>query len=346
MMGIYKQVIIIPAYQPSDKLIVLVEQLTEVFENIIVVDDGSGEEYGSIFEKIENNRCILLRHAVNQGKGRALKTAFNYCLNTPAFAEHGCITVDGDGQHTLSDIVSIAEELKKNQESVIFGYRRFDDKSIPFRSRMGNNISRVIYKWACGIDLKDTQTGLRGLPYSFLEDACAIEGERYEYETNMLISIKDCQYKIHEIPIETIYEDGNKESHFSPLRDSIKIYLVIIKYCLSSVVTVIMDYIIFAILLSAGISIVAGTYLSRVCAAVFNFSINRNVVFKYKGNILVQFIKYSGLVFVSGTISGFVIRYLAELTAIPVLLCKIIVETLLFFANYYIQSRYIFVKEK
>lgn len=341
----YEQVIVIPTYQPSNKLITLIDELIKHFSKIVVVDDGSGIEYSSLIQLASDKNCVVLKHAVNQGKGRALKTAFNYCLNTHGFAEKGCITVDGDGQHIISDIVRVADELETTNNAVIFGYRQFDDKTIPLRSRFGNNISRLVYKWACGIDLKDTQTGLRGIPYSYLEIACAVEGERYEYETNMLISIKDHGYGTIEIPIETIYEENNKESHFRPILDSVKIYFVIIKYSLSSIVSVVIDYIVFAGLMSVGVSILSGIYLSRICSSLVNFLINRNVVFKYRGNIIIQFLKYAGLVFLSGTVSGLAIKHISEYLGIAVLVCKIIVETILFFVNYYVQSRFIFIKE-
>lgn len=344
-----EQVIIIPSYQPSESLILFAKNLTDSFNKIIVVDDGSGWEYKDIFQEIENIAGItVLRHAMNQGKGRAIKTAFNYCLNCSNFCDRGgVITVDGDGQHVIEDIKNVAVVLSDSDEnSIVLGVRKFDKKHVPFRSRFGNNVSKVIYRYACGINVTDTQTGLRGFHYSQIPLMLSVEGERYEYETNMLISFKDHAFKIIEIPIQTIYEEGNKSSHFNPITDSIKIYRVVLKYSAASVLSLLIDYGMFVILVSWGISIIKATYIARACSSIANFLINRSVVFRNKGDIRFQFIKYILLAAASATVSGVVVNLLYSYVGIYPAACKIVVDTMLFFLNYYIQRTFVFTKEE
>lgn len=237
-----EQTIIIPAYKPSIGLIDLAENLASLFLEIIVVDDGSGAEYIDVFERIEEiDGCTLIKLCVNMGKGSALKTAFNYFLKSNR-SNVGVITVDADGQHKIEDIVNVADEMNLHPDDLILGCRSFDSANIPARSRFGNKVSCVVYRWLCGIKISDTQTGLRGIPLSFLPIACATKGERYEYETNMLIEANNEHIRFKEVQIETIYEDDNLSSHFNPIRDSINIYSVLIRYSLPSFVSVIIDY--------------------------------------------------------------------------------------------------------
>ncbi|WP_177197430.1 bifunctional glycosyltransferase family 2/GtrA family protein [Pseudobutyrivibrio sp. OR37] len=338
-----KELIVIPAYQPLESLVPLTEEIFEYFENVLVIDDGGKAEYAHIFKKLEEMGAIIITHAINQGKGRALKSAVNYCLLHPEIAEAGIITVDADGQHRPADIVRIADCMEAHPNDVVLGCRKFDTNNVPWKSRMGNGISRKVYKWACGINVSDTQTGLRGLPFSFLEIAAKCDGEKYEYETNMLLDIKSNGVGIQEVTIETVYENNNESSHFNPVRDSIRIYSIIIKYSFASLFSALIDYIVFIIAGACGAPIMIATYIARACSCLINFTLNKNVVFKGKGNTGAQLAKYLVLVVVSGTISGWAVTNLAALLPMvaPVII-KVPVEIILYLFNYTIQRAFIF----
>ena len=111
--------VIIPAYEPDEKMIRLLQTLQESgIERIVVVDDGSGNEYRNLFEQAKQLGAIVLTHAVNLGKGRALKTAFNEVLNRYPEAI-GAITADSDGQHTPACIQKCMEAMEKEPEKLI-----------------------------------------------------------------------------------------------------------------------------------------------------------------------------------------------------------------------------------
>lgn len=338
-----KELIVIPAYQPLESLVPLTEEILKYFENVLVIDDGGGDKYAYIFKKLEEMGAIIVTHAINQGKGRALKSAINYCLLNPDVAKAGIITVDADGQHRPADIVRIADCMEEHPEDVVLGCRKFDTDNVPWKSRMGNGISRKVYKWACGINVSDTQTGLRGLPFSFLQIAARCDGEKYEYETNMLLDIKNNGVGIQEVTIETVYENNNESSHFNPVMDSIRIYSIIIKYSFASLFSALIDYIVFIIAGACGAPIMLATYIARACSCLINFTLNKNIVFKGKGNTGTQLIKYLALVVVSGTISGWAVTHLAALLPMiaPVII-KIPVEIILYLFNYSVQRAFIF----
>ena len=337
--------IIIPAYKPSENILPFVRSLAEHFSQILVVNDGSGTEYDGVFSELCTiSEVVLLQHEINQGKGQALKTAFSYCL------EHkdveGVITVDADGQHLLVDILKIDAAMKEHPADLVMGCRQFDDKTIPARSRFGNNISRVVYRVLCGINVSDTQTGLRGLPFDFLQACMEAEGSRYEYETNMLIAAVKRHVKFYEVPITTVYEDNNSSSHFHPVLDSIRIYSRLIKYSLVSLLSVLVEFVLFTILVHGPLSIMLATYVARGCSCLFNFTLNRKVVFQKEGHLAVQFIKYLALVVLSGTLSGAFVTLLDHFISGIVVLLKMVVDTLLYFMNYYIQKKWVFASKK
>ncbi|SHJ49500.1 bifunctional glycosyltransferase family 2/GtrA family protein [Pseudobutyrivibrio xylanivorans] len=338
-----KQLIIIPAYQPLESLVPLTKDIFDYFENVLVIDDGGGEKYAHIFTQLKDMGAIIVTHAINQGKGRALKSAINYCLLNPEIAKAGVITVDADGQHRPADIVKVAEAMEQHPDDVVLGCREFDVDNVPWKSRMGNGISRKVYKWTCGIDVTDTQTGLRGLPYSFLEIAARCDGEKYEYETNMLLDIKTNKVNITEVTIQTVYENNNESSHFNPVRDSIRIYSIILKYSFASLFSALIDYIIFIIAHACGAKIMMATYIARACSCLINFTLNKNVVFQGKGNSAVQLAKYLVLVVISGTISGWSVTHLSALLPMvaPVII-KVPVEIILYLFNYTVQRTLIF----
>lgn len=220
-----KVVPIIPALNPDEKLIKLVNDLKKEFKDIIIVNDGS--ENNQIFNKIDE--CIILTHEVNKGKGEALKTAFNYYLDNLSSKYSGVITLDADGQHLPSDVISMSELLLKNNKFIL-GTRLFNTKSTPLRNKLGNRITSRVFKWLYKIYLKDTQTGLRAIPNRLVKSLIKVDGSRFEYELNVLIKLVKMKEEIVEYNIKTVYlKNSNKKSHFKVLRDSFKIYKTMFK---------------------------------------------------------------------------------------------------------------------
>ena len=214
-----KVAVAIPSLDPDEKLPALIDNLKAAgFETILVINDGSAPQYDPFFEQAAEKGCIVLKHAVNWGKGRALKTAFNYFLNELPGLE-GMVTVDSDGQHSVQDTIRCANQLLAHPQALILGCRNFKEQGIPLRSRFGNVLTCKVLKALCGVAVSDSQTGLRGFSRRVMLAFMQTKGERFEYETNMLIDTKEKEIPIREIPIETIYIENNATSHFNPLKD-------------------------------------------------------------------------------------------------------------------------------
>ncbi|MCR4717976.1 MAG: bifunctional glycosyltransferase family 2/GtrA family protein [Lachnospiraceae bacterium] len=350
--------LIIPSYEPDERLIELLKRLTNSgYDNIIIVNDGSSEEYSHFFEDAKNNyNCTVIRHFINLGKGRALKTAFNYCLSKDPDLI-GCVTADSDGQHTSSDIASVMEALIKEPENLILGCRDFSNGNIPKKSYFGNTLTRQVCRFLCGVNVSDTQTGLRGIPKAFMADLLDTAGERFEFETRMLIESKN-NFPITEIPIETIYDSKeNHQTHFDPVKDSIRIYKIFggefAKFIVSSLSSSVLDLVLFALFckifnsLYAGIYITLATVSARVLSATYNYIINYAFVFKSKENRSLALFKYASLAIVQMSLSAlFVTLLVTAFSNTPEVVIKIIVDTILFFISYYIQREIVFNRKK
>jgi len=333
---------VIPAYRPSDGLADLVRTLSErAAPAIVIVDDGSGPEYRDVFSRAAAFPNVqLLRHAVNLGKGAALKTAFNHVLCTfPALA--GIVTADADGQHHPDDIQRVADRLMAQPESLILGSRSFD-RDVPLRSRVGNVATRGIMHGLLGQKLTDTQTGLRGIPASFLPKLMRLESTGYEFELEMLIAAHKLSISIVEVPIRTIYEAGNKSSHFNPIIDSMKIYFVLLRFGSVSVMSGLLDSLVYILVWSRTQNALTSQVLGRLVSVCFNYSMVRNSVFYSHQRHKTVLPKYLLLVLVSGTASYGGIHFLHERLGVNPIPAKLLVETVLFFVNFAVQRLFIF----
>lgn len=225
-----KYIILIPAYEPDDKLIHLVETLSKEDIDIIIVDDGSGPNYKEIFTSCKKYSKII-SYETNEGKGHALKAGLKYIKEN--YKESYIIaTMDSDGQHRVEDAKKLMKACSKNKEILYLG-KRIRSKKTPIRSRIGNGITRFIYKIVVGLDIYDTQTGLRAFSDNLIDKLLEVSGSRFEYEMNVLLEFAGQKIKMKEIKIETIYIDNNSGTHFNGLKDSYRIYKDIIKHAMS-----------------------------------------------------------------------------------------------------------------
>ena len=344
-------VVLIPAYQPEASFVPYVRELCASGCNrIVAVDDGGGEKYAAIFAQISAlPGCTVLTHSVNRGKGRALKTGYEYILRHMAGAA-GVVTADCDGQHSAKDVLRLSALLEKGGDGVILGSRTFGDKSIPLRSRFGNNVTSWIFALLYGQKLSDTQTGLRGIPMRHLGWMCGIEGERFEYETNVLIQCRLRKVPLEEMPIETIYLNENTGSHFNPVKDSIRIYKLMLKsfflFFASSLLCSLVDLGAFALFSKAvfpeGFSerLLLSTVLARAVSSLLHFAINRGLVFKNGGRGCI--VRYYILAVVQLLCSWLLVEGLFALLGIDEVVIKAVVDVVLFFFSYRIQRAWVF----
>lgn len=351
-----KTPIIIPAYEPDDRMISLLEDLTKAGQKkIIIVDDGSGVKYSSLFAKAKEliaPEGTVISYSENKGKGGALKTAFSFVLeNMPDVT--GVVTADSDGQHTVDCIRSVEQKLLESPGSMILGVRNFDKEGIPWKSEFGNKLTKKVLKCVSGISVTDTQTGLRGIPVGFLQDCLAIRENRFEYEMEMLLQTKG-RINLVETPIQTIYDSKeNHQTHFNPVLDSLKVYKVLCKrffiFIFSSFSASIIDltlFTLFCFLLKERfpeIYIIIATVLARIISACYNYAMNYKKVFQSKSKVSSSGSKYALLAVLQVSCSALMVNSgKAILPFMPETVIKIVVDTLLFFVSYKIQQKFVY----
>lgn len=340
-----RKIIIIPAYNPDFKLVSLVHDLSELNEfQIIVVNDGSFTEKQIVFDLI-SPYVVLLKHNQNTGKGSAIKTALKYIENhNDSFTV--ITTMDADGQHIVDDVVKVCESALIYPNSLILGSRKFD-KSTPLKSYMGNKITKFIFRCISGKSISDTQTGLRAFNSKFIPLLLSIEGDRYEYEMNMLLRFCKEEIPIKEIEIKTIYRDKeNSTSHFNIIKDSIKIYSTLFKYVGSSFVSFIVDYISFIVIMLFTNQLIFSNVSARVISATVNYNLNRKYVFNSTGHLIESLSKYALLCIFILIMNSIILDLLSINLHIPEFIAKIMTEMILFFISLIVQKIYIFKDAK
>lgn len=334
--------LIIPALNPTDVLVDLVKQLRAIgFHNIVVVNDGSAPDRTSPFSAVAMLDAHVITHDVNLGKGQALKSGFQYSQDNKFRVT---ITLDADGQHLPDDILAVAETaLSQKTPSAVLGVREFAG-DVPLRSRFGNELTQWIFRTLSGVRVGDTQTGLRAFPADMLPRLLQLQGDRYEYEMNVLVSLAKAKCPILEVPIETVYLDGNSGSHFRPVADSIRIYSVLLRDLFLALSSFGIDIALFTIFLALTGSIVNATYAARVFSGIYNFVGNKYFVFRRIGakSLGPEIAGYILLALVLMVSSGQLVSFFTSYLNTNPTLCKIAVDLGLYVCSFLIRRYVIF----
>jgi glycosyltransferase involved in cell wall biosynthesis len=341
-----KKYALIPAFEPDERLLSLCHELSCEEYSIVVIDDGSGTEYEEIFAQVGKWATVLF-HMENLGKGAAIKTGLRY-IREAADTDDIVVTVDADGQHKIADVNKVAQAAELEHGVLVLGSRSFSG-DIPLKSKLGNKITRVIYRAIAHQSIADTQTGLRAFSYDLIPFFIEIQGERYEYEMNVLLKCSRDGVPISELPIETVYIDGNASSHFRAFRDALRIYWELFRFSASSFASFILDYAMFGILSRALISMGSGAVplaniLARFISATANFYINRKYVFHDCGNWFSSVLKYGALAVSILAGNTFLLVLLTTVLGLNRYIAKLLTETLFFLMSWQIQSRFVFTK--
>lgn len=351
--------VVLPSLDPDEKLSAVIDGLLNVgFTDIILVNDGSKPENLHYFETAAAHPQVqVLHHEFNRGKGAALKTAFEWFLqNRPQGL--GVVTVDGDNQHHPEDTLACTLEMLRTGQ-VILGCRDFSLPHVPKRSRFGNHITCGVFKVFCGMKISDTQTGLRAIPRKAVKAFCAVKGDRFEYETNMLLSMKEQDIPYGEVKIRTVYIEENKSSHFRAVRDSVRIYSLILRhffrYTVSSMLSALVDTGVFTLLSWLLEGLLSGFWLdavtigtARVVSSLFNFFLNKKMVFRSGASTGLSLMRYYCvavpilLAQLGLTHGAFLLFGIGEEQTLLRTVIYVIVMTVLYIVSFIIQQRWVF----
>lgn len=341
---------VLPCLNPDDKFLEVVANLIDCgFKRIVIIDDGSDEITRHYFETVKNYpQCDVISHYKNLGKGRAVKTAINHILvNYSEF--DGLVTVNADNQYDIDDIYSCVVLSSQNTDSLILGSRNFKNENISAKSRFGNKMTHIVLSMFCNIQISDTLTGLRAMTLNVASEFLDTKGERFEYETNMLLDCKNKGIEFKECRMKTNYIDQNKTYRFNILRDSFSIYTNILKFILSSFTSTMVDVLAFTIIvafldfLPIAQRIAYAAFIARAISSVMNFTINKKLVFHAEGRKISSIIKYIILSVVQ-IVASYGGTLGLSLLGMNQTLAKVIVDALLFFPSFTLQNKWVFKK--
>ena len=343
-------VILIPAYEPGERLIDLLTAIDEAlpWQRVVIVDDGSGPDYASVFQRASRLGASVLHYPGsgrerNRGKGHALK--FGFAAINEAFPGEAVVTADCDGQHTAADIERVADALDSGTAPLVLGSRAFTG-DVPTRSRFGNAVTRLVFAAATRSRIGDTQTGLRAFAPELHPWLQGVEGDRFEYELNMLLLAKRDGIEILEVPIETIYLDQNESSHFRPLIDSARIYWPIVKFSVSSITAFVVDFTLLFVLMGLTGNLALSVAGARLVSDTVNFTMNRRFVFEAatSGPWGSAALRYGSLVAALLSANYALLRTLTG-AGMGLVVAKLLTEATLFTVAYQVQKRVVFQPE-
>ncbi|GAA3401447.1 GtrA family protein [Pseudarthrobacter polychromogenes] len=343
-------IILIPAYEPDLQLPALIRSLRTAKPSvpIVVVDDGSGQEYPNVFDAVRDLGCHVISYGRNRGKGFALKSGLGFIAdNLPG---HDVVCADSDGQHLTADILRVAHALQENRagqgrSTMVLGSRKFTG-DVPARSRFGNTATKLLFTLATGERISDTQTGLRGYPAAMIPWLRSVRGDRYEYELNLLLEARNAGYAIRSVDIATVYLDHNSGSHFRPLADSVRIYAPLLKFLASSFTAFLVDTVLFVLLTLLVDSLLLAVLGARAVSSAVNFMVNRRIVFDHgrdrpAGTTGVRYFSLAALLLAA----NFGLIWGLEGTGLLALPAKVIAEVILLGISFVVQQRFLFTAQ-
>ncbi|ACZ23161.1 glycosyl transferase [Sanguibacter keddieii DSM 10542] len=336
-------IVLVPAYEPSRTLVELVGSLaTHPGVRVVVVDDGSGPAYASVFDATRAAGATVLTHPANRGKGAALRTGFAHVV--AAHPGDDVVCADCDGQHSVVDVLRVADRVRTSQASMVLGSRLFVG-DVPLRSRLGNSVTRTLFRLATGLRVHDTQTGLRGYPASSLPWLLSVGGDRYEYELDLLLQASASGRTVEEVEIATIYLDDNAASHFRPVVDSLRIYAPLLRFCLASLAAFVVDTVALLVLHAVTGSLLGSVVGARALSSAVNFTTNRRLVFTSGRDKPVAAAAVQYYAVVALLLAGNYALLLALTSAgVALLPAKVLTELTLFVLGYELQRRVVFAR--
>ena len=334
-----RKIVLIPAYKPDNTLTDLAAELSKNDMDIVVVDDGSGKNYAGVFDCVKQAAAVVTCER-NGGKGTALKRGLKY-IDSHFEKPYIIVTADADGQHRVEDIIRVARSAEENPGALTIGTRTIS-RDMPTRNWLGNVYTKGTFLFATGKRVGDTQTGLRGFSDKTVPFMLSVKGKRYEYEMNVLMWWARSNSRIVEVPILTLYEDGNKKSHFKAVRDSIRIYWEIVKFSAPPFLCFALDVALFAALYCLCLPFWAANIIARLPAALIHFFTMKTLISKHKA-----FTRLSALRYVAGAIVVLALNTLllwGLLTlGMNAVWAKVVVDVVMFFATFVLQRKHLYV---
>ena len=206
---------LIPSFNEEKTIGWLVMSLRTKGFDVTVIDDGSMDQTARLAHA---NGAEVIINERNLGKGASLRKAFEILKNRPC---EGVIVMDGDGQHLPSDVDQFVRCFRQKVPGLVVGNRMHRPKGMPFIRQLTNAFMSSIISRMCRQRIPDTQCGFRLISIDALR-AIALNTDRYEIESEMLLEVARAGFKIESVPIASVYDGQYSAIH--PVKDTIRFF--------------------------------------------------------------------------------------------------------------------------
>ncbi len=220
-----KIAVVIPAYNETLTILQVVGEALNITPIVIVVNDASQDDTAELVKKTS---AILIDLPTNGGKAKALQVGFSKAL---ALGVDAVVTLDGDAQHNPLDIPKLAIYFESYPNTLCIASRLKDRQNAPRSRRIANGIADFWVSWAAGTPIADSQSGFRLYPVTLLKTIGLIYENKsgFVFESEVLIDAAHLGYEFVFIPIDTVYAEERRESHFRAGFDITQITLMVAK---------------------------------------------------------------------------------------------------------------------
>lgn len=215
--------VVIPAYREKATIRDVTMRALKQAEFVIVVDDGSDDQTA---DQLTGLDVTVIRNEQNGGKAKALNDGIGHAIDSGAQA---IVTLDADGQHQPEDIPRLVEAAKTYPDRIIIGSRMKNRDAAPSIRLKANKFANFWVSWAAGLPISDTQSGFRLYPARLFDDIKIETSKRKSFVFESEILIEACRrgYKVVSVPIEAIYPEVARPSHFRPVYDIAQITFMV-----------------------------------------------------------------------------------------------------------------------
>jgi glycosyltransferase involved in cell wall biosynthesis len=216
-----RPIAVVPAFEAEGRVAGVVESLRAVHpfsgedDGVLVVDDGSRDRTA---ERAERAGALVVRHAVNLGKGAAIRTGLRAAARLGADV---AVTVDADGQHPAEEAARLAL-LDSGSSALVIGVRDLSLEHAPRANRASNAISNFFVSLFAGRSLADTQCGLRRYPVRATL-ALGVRDDGYGFEAEVLLRGVGAGMPVVQVPVRVRYDLPDRTTHFRVVRDPVRI---------------------------------------------------------------------------------------------------------------------------
>lgn len=312
------KIALVTVFEPDANLVNFLKNLKQVGFEVLVINDGSQETFNEIFSEAEK-LVRIIKHEFNRGIGASIKTGLEY-IKKNCQGNYVVVTMNYNKNYEIEDIKSVCNEAKNNPNAFILGSKR-RDKDTSLTNKLGHEAMRFAYQHKTGVDIYDTNAGLRGFSNYLTDFLLNIKGSRKDYELNVLLKCAEQKIEIREIALKSgeIIETKKKELQITPEKE-------IFKFAMLSPFGLGIDFVLFLVLFLFSKQATVSLIFAKIVSSIVDYSRDKTHIYKIEPNASKVTKLYFLFVFLIILVDCLLFGFLSTFFNLPVVFAKIIGE--------------------